>query len=99
MMRVREDWDFAAPFSYALRIRLIRPEVPVWTMWKQAVSAAPAVLALCLSVGVTMAQQPTDAQKSAIRNNCRSDFMSNCPGVTPGGVEALQCLQSNSAKL
>jgi hypothetical protein len=43
--------------------------------------------------------QPTDAQKSAIRAACRSDFMANCSGVQPGGAAALQCLQSNSAKL
>jgi Cysteine rich repeat len=45
------------------------------------------------------AQQPTAEQQSAIRANCRSDFMANCSGVQPGGREALQCLQSNAAKL
>ncbi|MGZ3411869.1 MAG: hypothetical protein ACXWJW_09865 [Xanthobacteraceae bacterium] len=43
--------------------------------------------------------QPTDAQRSAIRSACRSDYMANCSSVTPGGVEALQCLQRNEAKL
>jgi hypothetical protein len=43
--------------------------------------------------------QPTQAQQSALRSNCRSDFMSNCSGVKPGGIEALQCLQRNVAKL
>jgi hypothetical protein len=47
----------------------------------------------------TAAQQPTPEQQSAIRQNCRSDFMANCSGVQPGGREALQCLQSNAAKL
>jgi len=51
------------------------------------------------SVGQVAAQQPTLAQQSAIRSNCRSDFMANCSSVTPGGVEALQCLQRNIAKL
>jgi hypothetical protein len=91
--------DLPRRFLYALWIRLIRREVPVWKVCKQALSATPAVLALCLSAGVTMAQQPTDAQKNAIRNSCRSDFMTNCSGVTPSGAEALQCLQHNSAKL
>jgi hypothetical protein len=45
------------------------------------------------------AAAPTEAQKSAIRAACRSDFMANCSGVQPGGVEALQCLKSNAAKL
>lgn len=43
--------------------------------------------------------QVTAEQQSAIRSNCRSDFMSKCSGVTPGGKEALQCLQNNVAGL
>ena len=39
--------------------------------------------------------QITAAQQSAIRSNCRSDFMSHCSGVTPGGKDALLCLQKN----
>lgn len=57
-----------------------------------------AVLGLGLSA-LTAQAQPTDAQRDAIRSNCRSDFMSNCSGVTPGGAEALQCLQRNMSKL
>ena len=44
-------------------------------------------------------QQPTQAQQSAIRSNCRSDYTSKCSSVKPGGIEALQCLQRNVAKL
>ena len=43
--------------------------------------------------------QPTQEQQNALRSNCRSDFMSNCSNVKPGGIEALQCLQRNAAKL
>ncbi|RTL50931.1 MAG: hypothetical protein EKK40_11770 [Bradyrhizobiaceae bacterium] len=43
--------------------------------------------------------QVTDAQRSAIRASCRSDFMSNCSGVQPGGAAAFQCLQQNMARL
>jgi hypothetical protein len=61
------------------------------------------VLAVGLVVVMTgpaaRAQQPTEAQKSAIRANCRSDFMANCSGVQPGGRDALQCLQRNLGKL
>jgi hypothetical protein len=42
---------------------------------------------------------PTSQQKSAIRAACRSDFISHCSGVQPGGAAALQCLQSNAAQL
>jgi len=41
----------------------------------------------------------TAAQTAAIRSACRSDFTANCSGVQPGGLAALQCLKSNSAKL
>src|SRR5580658_4506882 len=45
------------------------------------------------------AQQPTEAQRDAIRAACRSDFMANCSGVQPGGKEAFECLLQNDAKL
>jgi hypothetical protein len=63
-----------------------------------AVAAASVTLQLLLATGSANAQ-PTAEQQNALRNNCRSDFMSNCSGVTPGGAEALQCLQRNVAKL
>jgi hypothetical protein len=63
-----------------------------------AVAAATVTLQLLVAAGSANAQ-PTAEQQGALRNNCRSDFMSNCSGVTPGGAEALQCLQRNVAKL
>lgn len=56
-------------------------------------------LVLMLAMGSAQAQQPTSAQTSAIRANCRSDFMANCSGVQPGGKDALECLKRNLAKL
>ena len=58
----------------------------------------------CLAIALSFlagqaGAQPTAAQKDAVRANCRSDFISHCRGVTPGGVEALNCLRQNSAKL
>src|SRR5512140_3367135 len=44
-------------------------------------------------------QAPTDAQRSAIRSNCRSDYQAHCASVPPGGAESLQCLQKNMASL
>jgi hypothetical protein len=41
------------------------------------------------------AQQPTPDQVAAIRKSCRSDFMSHCSGVQPGGKDALACLSRN----
>lgn len=64
-------------------------------------SARTALLAAALFAIATgaFAQAPTDAQKSAIRSSCRSDFMAHCSSVTPGGTEAFQCLQKNMSSL
>ena len=43
------------------------------------------------------AQQPTQAQSSAIRQSCRSDFQAHCAGVPTGGKEALDCLKQNAS--
>lgn len=65
------------------------------------VSTRKALLVAALFATATgaYAQAPTDAQKSAIRSACRSDFMAHCSSVTPGGTEAFQCLQKNISSL
>jgi Cysteine rich repeat len=44
-------------------------------------------------------QVPTDAQRSAIRSECRSDYEAHCASVPPGGAASLQCLQKNMSSL
>jgi Cysteine rich repeat len=44
-------------------------------------------------------QAPTDAQRSAIRSACRSDYIAHCSSVPPGGMASLQCLQKNMSSL
>ncbi|NKL81279.1 hypothetical protein [Rhizobium leguminosarum] len=63
------------------------------------VSVLPALFVVVLFAGVASAQAPTEEQRNAIRAECRSDFMAQCSGVTPGGIEALTCLQQHSATL
>jgi hypothetical protein len=46
-----------------------------------------------------LSQAPTDAQRSAIRSACRSDYMAHCSDVPPGGMASLQCLQKNMSSL
>lgn len=46
-----------------------------------------------------LAQAPTDAQRAAIKSNCRSDYMAHCSSIPPGGAASLQCLQQNMASL
>jgi len=62
-------------------------------------SLAFAGLLLALLHDQAAAQQPTQAQRDAIRAACRSDFIANCSGVQPGGTDAFECLLRNDAKL
>ncbi|MBY5364880.1 hypothetical protein HFO97_34120 [Rhizobium leguminosarum] len=64
-----------------------------------AISGLPLFCAVVLSAGVAFAQAPTDEQRNAIKAECRSDFIAQCSGVTPGGIEALTCLQQHNATL
>lgn len=68
------------------------------------VLAAPRFALLAFGLGLALsavpaAAQPTAAQQEAIKSSCRSDYMANCMSVKPGGIEALQCLERNMAKL
>lgn len=54
---------------------------------------------IAATLAPTAAQQPTQAQRDAVRAACRSDFMANCASVQPGGKEALECLVRNEPKL
>ncbi|MBP2443544.1 hypothetical protein JOH51_000983 [Rhizobium leguminosarum] len=63
------------------------------------ISGLPAFCAVVFFTGIASAQAPTEEQRDAIRAECRSDFMAKCSGVTPGGIEALTCLQQHSATL
>jgi len=45
------------------------------------------------------AQAPTDAQRAAIRSECRSDYEAHCASIPPGGAASLECLQKNMASL
>lgn len=64
-----------------------------------AICALPAFCSVVFFAEVGYAQAPTEEQRDAIRAECRSDFIAKCSGVTPGGMEALTCLQQHSASL
>jgi hypothetical protein len=46
-----------------------------------------------------LAQKPSQAQINAMRQSCRSDYMSHCSTVPTGGAPALNCLKQNLASL
>jgi hypothetical protein len=68
----------------------LRPRAALW-----------AAIAAILSAATTpsFSQAPTDAQRSAIRSQCRSDYEVHCASVPPGGKASLQCLQKNMSSL
>jgi hypothetical protein len=71
-------------------INMLRPTAALW-----------AVLATVTFTVTTPAfsQAPTDAQREAIKSQCRSDYMTHCSSVPPGGAASLQCLQNNMSSL
>src|ERR1700741_743513 len=46
-----------------------------------------------------LAQAPSEAQREAIKSNCRSDYMAHCSSIPPGGAASLECLQKNMSSL
>jgi hypothetical protein len=65
----------------------------VATLWASMTIVIFAIIAPAFS------QAPTDAQRSAIRSECRSDYEAHCASVPPGGAASLQCLQKNMSSL
>jgi hypothetical protein len=58
-----------------------------------------AAMPLSAWLAPALAQRPTSKQIAAIRQSCRSDFMSHCAGVQPGGKDALECLKRNAGSV
>jgi hypothetical protein len=61
--------------------------------------AKPAAKPVAIAKPAPAAPKLTAAQQNAMKSACRSDFMSHCRGVPPGGKAALACLQKNVAAL
>jgi cysteine rich repeat protein len=67
---------------------------------KRAMKLAPWLsIAAILAAAPALAQAPSQAQRDAIKSQCRSDYMAHCASVPPGGEASLQCLQKNMASL
>jgi hypothetical protein len=64
-----------------------------------AVICAATAAAIFATASSAFSQAPTDAQRSAIRAQCRSDYEAHCASVPPGGMASLQCLQKNMSSL
>jgi hypothetical protein len=57
------------------------------------------VTAIFMVATPACSQAPTDAQRNAIRSECRSDYQAHCASIPPGGEASLQCLQKNMSSL
>jgi hypothetical protein len=71
-------------------INTLRPASAFWISMTAILFAAAAP---------AYSQAPTDAQRSAIRSQCRSDYQAHCASIPPGGKASLQCLQQNMSSL
>ena len=62
---------------------------------KRASRLAPwlSVAAMLATAAPAFAQAPSQAQRDAIKSQCRSDYIAHCSSVPPGGEASLQFLQ------
>jgi len=66
---------------------------------RTAVLRASMMAILFTAATAAYSQAPTDAQRSAIRSHCRSDYQAHCSSIPPGGKASLECLQQNMSSL
>ena len=68
---------------------------------KRATKLAPwlSIAALFAIAAPALTQAPSQAQRDAIKSQCRSDYIAHCSSVPPGGEASLQCLQKNMSSL
>ena len=69
------------------------------TLTRAAMLSTLFALTTFMSAGPALSQMPTQAQRDAIKSQCRNDYIAHCSSVPPGGAESLQCLQKNMASL
>jgi hypothetical protein len=69
------------------------------TSKRAAIFCTSMAAAIFMIATPAFSQAPTDAQRTAIKSQCRNDYIAHCASVPPGGKEALQCLQKNMSTL
>jgi hypothetical protein len=80
----------AAIIRFFKMINMLRPATALFV---------PIAAVMFAAVAPAFSQAPTDAQRNAIRSECRSDYEAHCASIPPGGAASLQCLQSNMSSL
>ena len=69
------------------------------TLTRGPVFAALLATAMFATAAPALAQAPTEAQREAIKSECRNDYIAHCSSIPPGGEASLQCLQKNMSSL
>jgi hypothetical protein len=95
---------FAAKYLQRSKRRLPATEkgfIQMINTLKRATKLAPwlSVAAILATAAPALAQAPSQAQRDAIKSQCRSDYIAHCSSVPPGGEASLQCLQKNMSSL
>jgi hypothetical protein len=97
-------WNFYDEILLRLKRRLpatTKGFIQMINTLKRASKLAPwlSVAAILATAAPAFAQAPSQAQRDAIKSQCRSDYMAHCSSVPPGGEASLQCLQKNMSSL
>ena len=69
------------------------------TLTRAATLGALMMAAIFAGAAPAFSQAPSQAQRDAIKSQCRSDYIAHCSSVPPGGEASLQCLQKNMSSL
>ena len=69
------------------------------TLTRAATLGALMTTVIFATTAPALSQAPTQAQRDAIKSECRSDYMAHCSSIPPGGEASLQCLQKNMSSL
>ena len=69
------------------------------TLTRAATLGALLTAAIFATGSPAFSQAPSQAQRDAIKSQCRSDYIAHCSSVPPGGEASLQCLQKNMSSL
>jgi len=69
------------------------------TLTRAATFGALTIATIFAGAAPALSQAPSQAQRDAIKSECRSDYIAHCSSVPPGGEASLQCLQKNMSSL
>ena len=69
------------------------------TLRRDAAFCALLGAALFAAATPALSQGPSEAQREAVKSQCRSDYMAHCSSIPPGGEASVQCLAKNMSSL